>query len=322
MRALSVLQAAVRRFTSGGAVVPWGVVGVCALLVACGSDPLPLPTEAEVRALDRAAEAPLYQLLYEAPVLPESQVVQQKVRLLIWLRHMGLNTGQLDLLEALRAELVTRRRTIADRERDLAQRWEGEENIVYTELWTQLAAGVAVDAPEMTELVDRLRELRGGGERERELVTLRLEATRAALDAQGPFLRTLTPRQEQLLNDAVFFLRRRLDPVANPGDFRALVGTTYEPGQYAVLTRGLSEQLSEPLDIGGLWSDGADERGHPLHDARREVLLMLALLEPGLEPAIAAARELAESGDPGGPTAPQPGPGQPTPPPPAPPGAP
>lgn len=297
------------------------VVGGGALLVGCGAEPLPLPTEAEVQELDREAEPPLYQLLYDVPVLPESGPEQQRLRMLVWLRHMELSKGQLDQLDTLRTEVAGRRATIAERERELVSEWEGRETAVYNKLWNKLSEGVSVDAPEVGVIVDELRELRAGGARERELVRLRLEATRAALDAQGPFLRTLSPRQEQLLNDAVFFLRRRLDPVANPGDFRALVGTIYEPGQYAVLTRGLDTELGEPLDIGGLWTDAAKERGHALHDARREVLLMLALLEPGLDEAIAAARALAEEGAPAS-APPQPGPGTPTPPPPAPPGAP
>ena len=94
--------------------------------------------------------------------------------------------------------------------------------------------------------------------------------------------------------DALFFLRHRLDPVANPGDFRALIGSTYEPGQYAVLQRGLDdEKVRTPLDIGGLWQDADQPGGHIFFDAKREVLLLMALLEPGFPEALAAARQLA-----------------------------
>ena len=96
------------------------------------------------------------------------------------------------------------------------------------------------------------------------------------------------------LADSVFFLRHRLDPVGNPSDFRALVGSTYDPGQYAVLTRGLGDVPKEPLNIGGLWSDQPTLKDHPLHDARREVLLYLALMEPGLKEALKAAREIVD----------------------------
>ena len=104
--------------------------------------------------------------------------------------------------------------------------------------------------------------------------------------------RVLSPTQA-LLADAVFFLRNRLDPVGNPGDFRALVGSIYDPGQYAVLTRGSSDWARAPLNIGGLWSDEPQLEGGALHEARREVLLYLILLEPGLAPAIKTARALS-----------------------------
>ena len=99
---------------------------------------------------------------------------------------------------------------------------------------------------------------------------------------------------ESLLGDAVFFLRNRLDPIGNPGDFRALVGTIYDPGQYSVLTRGSSDWARAPLNIGALWSDEPPIEGGALHEARREVLLYLILLEEGLNEAIEAARVLAE----------------------------
>jgi hypothetical protein len=162
-------------------------------------------------------------------------------------------------------------------------------------MWAQMAAGAPVDAPEMNVMVDELREMRAGGARERELVALRLSSLQAILDAEQSFLRTLSPRQEHLMADALFFLRHRLDPIANPGDFRALVGTTYEPGQYAVLQRGLDDITREPLDIGGLWQDGDQKGGHVFFDAKREVLLLLAMLEPEFPSAIEVAKNLARA---------------------------
>ena len=94
--------------------------------------------------------------------------------------------------------------------------------------------------------------------------------------------------------DALFILRSQLDPVANPEDYRSLVGTTYEPGQYAVLTRGTGEGAREPLNIGALWTDDGELTGYALHEARREVLLYLLLMEPGLEEAIPRAKALLE----------------------------
>jgi hypothetical protein len=248
-----------------------------------------------VSELNRGAEPPLYQLLYDTPALPGSKGIQQRVRILIWLNHIKLNLGQLKRLDELRLLVAERRERIRDAEQSVALRWEGKENAVYGQLWDALSTGTAVDAPEMAKATHSLRELRAGGEREREMLKLRLQAIRAVLEAQVPFLQTLSPRQESLLGDAVFFLRNRLDPIGNPGDFRALVGTIYDPGQYAVLTRGSSDWARAPLNIGALWSDEPPLEGGALHEARREVLLYLILMEEGLDQAITAAAALAAS---------------------------
>lgn len=262
----------------------------------CVPETTPLPTVEAVASLDRAAQPPLYQLLYDAPALPTQAEAQQRVRLLIWLRHMALSIDQLDRLEELRALAADRRARIGAKEQEVAERYSAQETQVYNQLWAQLAAGTPVDDPQMGALTDELRELRQGGARERELLAVRMEGIRSVMDAQRAFLVTLRPRQEQLMADALFFLRHRLDPVGNPADFRALVGSIYDPGQYAVLTRGGGEHGRQPLNIGALWSDQPMLEGHALHEARREVLLFLALLEPGLDQAIAAARDLEKAG--------------------------
>ncbi len=268
-------------------------IGCALALVACASDPLPLPTEVDIAARDRTTDPPLYQLLYDAPVLPEASPASARVRQLIWLRHMELTVAQLDLLSEAHRVAADRLARMKQREAEAQARWNSDEEAVYARLWGQLSSGVAVDAPELNAEVDQLRELRAGGARERDLVSARLSSLQSILEAEQPFLRSLSPRQEHLMADAVFFLRHRLDPVGTPGDFKALVGTTYEPGQYAVLQRGLDEQARAPLDIGGLWQDADEKGGHVFFDARREVLLLLVLLEPSLPEALAAARSLA-----------------------------
>ncbi len=259
----------------------------------CAPDASRLPTEVAVSTLDRSLQPPLYQMLYDAPALPGSKALQQRVRILIWLRHLGLDEAQLSRLQELRQVVTTRRQRIKEAEENLARKWEPQENSIYTRIWDELRAGTSVDDPEMATLTEQMRELRAGGEREREMLKLRLQGIRAVLEAQRPFLATLNPKQETLLTDAVFFLRNRLDPIGNPGDFRALVGSIYDPGQYAVLTRGNSEWARAPLNIGALWADEPPLEGGALHEARREVLLYLVLLEPGLGPAIEAAHARA-----------------------------
>lgn len=265
---------------------------VIGLLLSCTPQPLDLPTEASIAEFDREAQPALYQLLYDAPSLPSAQPIQMRLRMLIWLRHMDLSSSQLGQLEVLRALVEERRARIVAAEETTAARWAEQEGPIIDALWEHVASGGALDAPEVRPLVDELAELKAGGEREAALLKLRVEGIRSILEAEGDFLHSLSPEQEAMLTDALFVLRSRLDPVGNPGDYRALVGTTYEPGQYAVLTRGLGEGASEPLNIGALWSDDPALTGHALHEARREVLLYLLLLEPELDAAITTAQSL------------------------------
>jgi hypothetical protein len=259
----------------------------------CDTEPLDLPTEEALAEVDEDAQTPLFQLLYDAPTLPVSRLTQQRVRLLLWLRHMELSAEQLELLTDLRRTVVQRRESLAKAERDIAARWEPLENQVYQGLWAHLSDGGALDDPALSEHAQRLQELRSDGARERELLSLRLQGIQAIFEAERPFLQTLSPRQESLLPDALFLLRSRLDPVGNPEDFRALVGSIYDPGDFAVLSRGTAEQAGKPLDIGALWTDEGELTGEVLHAARRELLVYLALLEPGIDEALQTALKLA-----------------------------
>lgn len=274
-------------------LLPWTLASALAL-GSCQPEPVPPPTEAAVAELDRSIQPPLYQLLYDAPLLPQPSAAEQRVRLLVWLRHMQLSRSQLARLEELRQVVDERRARIAEAEAQVSARYAEETEQIYGELWTLLEEGAGTDDPRFGPLTDQLRELRAGGARERELVRVRLEGIRGILEAERDFLRTLSPGQEQLMADSLFFLRHALDPIGQPGTFREIVGTTYDPGQFAVITRGTGELDHEPLDIGGLWSDAPSLESHALHGARREVLLFMALLQPGLEEAIAAAAPLAE----------------------------
>ncbi len=264
-------------------------------LNACEVDPEPLPTEEAVELLDRGTQPPLYQMLYDAPVLPASQPQQQKVRMLIWLLHMELTKDQLRRLEELRILVEERRNKLAEAEAKIIAAYENDENQVYEQLWIELLNGTALDAPRMGDVVAQLTTLKGGGEREAAILTARMEGLRSILESERTFLFTLTPRQELLLTDSLFFLRTALDPVGNPGNFLNLVGSTYDPGQYAVLTRGTNASAIEPLNIGALWSENPELGVNELHEARREVLLFLALMEPGLKEALAAAHKRVDA---------------------------
>jgi hypothetical protein len=265
-------------------------------ILACDVEPEPLPTQVAVALLDRETQPPLYQMLYDTPVLPASRPQQQKVRMLIWLLHMELTKDQLRRLEELRVLVEERRDKLVEAENKIVETYENDENQVYEQLWIELLNGTSLEDPKMDEVVAQLATLKGGGERESALLTARMEGLRSILEAERSFLFTLSPRQELLLTDSLFFLRNSLDPVGNPGNFLSLVGSTYDPGQYAVLTRGTGAAAIEPLNIGALWSENPELGENELHEARREVLLFLALMEPGLKEALAGAHKRVDIG--------------------------
>ena len=209
---------------------------------------------------------------------------------------MELTKDQLRRMETLRQLVEERRDALEQTEQEVLAQYENVENQLYEQLWVELLNGTDITDPRMEEIVAQMTNLKGDGERESALLTARLEGLRSILDAERSFLITLTPRQELLLTDSLFFLRNSLDPVGNPGDFLTLVGSTYDPGEYAVLTRGTGRAGIEPLNIGALWSEEPELALNELHEARREVLLLLALMEPGLREALAAAhRRIDES---------------------------
>jgi hypothetical protein len=297
----------------------------------CAPEPMPLPSE-EAAVVDRSAEPPLYRRLYDYAFLPEVQEREQRVRILIWLRHMEFTRYQLGLLSELAARTAREREQVEAVATGMVSEQEPAVAAVYDQLWEGMLAGASDE--QLATIGEGLEAVRV---RETDLLELRARSVRALIEAQQPFLRTLTPRQEALFADATFLLRHRLDPYANPGDFRALIGTIYYAGDFGTLTKPTFDPNEDHLNIGGLWSEAPDELAGPhFPDARREVVLYMVLLEPALPTAIEAAAKLraasgaAEPGAPGatfgagagGVPADGAAPGTPTEPAPAPPGEP
>ena len=138
----------------------------------CGAEPVELPTAEELahaEERDRTIDPPLFQLLYDAPVLPEAGPQAAKVRQLVWLRHMELSSRQLGLLGQVHGVASERLERMKERELEEVARWQEHEAKIYGEIWTRISEGAPVDAPELNLLLDELRELRSGGERERHL---------------------------------------------------------------------------------------------------------------------------------------------------------
>ena len=148
---------------------------VMTLLYGCTPESRPLPTGESDQDLDQVQEPPLYQLLYDIPALPSFGQKQQRVRILIWLRHLSLSESQLIRLDELRLLANDRRSRIEQAEMDAANKWEREETLVHDKIWSAMAEGKAVDDASMAPFTHELKEMRSGGERERELLKLRLQ---------------------------------------------------------------------------------------------------------------------------------------------------
>jgi len=258
-------------------------------LLSCDPPPRPLPTaDAVERQPPTDALPPLVVAVYDAPVAPAPVAREQRVRLLLWLRRMALDPGQLDRLDALRKLALDQQDRVQMAE---AKAVEGSSELAartWDGLWEKLAAGASPDDPTLQPLIGDLGALSAGGARERAVLGVRLEGTQLVLEAERGLLDTLSETQQERLVEGLFVLRRRLDPLGTPGDWDALVGPTFDVGAPGLLLRGSSAGVDDPLDLGGLWT-GSDE--HPeLPGARREAILYLVLLQPGLDEAIAAAR--------------------------------
>jgi len=268
------------------------------LLFACGAPVEPLPTQQAIQLAELTApELPaLYIQLYDAPLPASANPGLQRVRILAWLRAMELSNSQLTSLGELAAATASRQTKLAAAEEQLINSWNARTSTTIEGIWGALQQG---DDPILLDTLARQLAAAGGGDRPAaELATLRLETLRSVMDAQTTFLRALSPEQELQLPFATFFLRDRLDPVGNPGAFSQVVGSTYNPGEYDVLTRGSRTSALGHLNIAGLWSDNPALEPDALHDAQREVILVMALLDPELPAAIVAAQAALKSNQP------------------------
>ena len=126
-----------------------------------------------------------------------------------------------------------------------------QENPLYNSIWDALRSREDITSLPEIESLRSIRKERGST---KGLLKLRVNSIQSILEAESSFLKDLTPTQEQNRRCLVLF-KTQTDPLGNPEDFKALIGSTYEPGQYAVLTRGTSEMAQQSLNIGGLWTD-------------------------------------------------------------------
>jgi hypothetical protein len=258
--------------------------------IGCSVEPTEMPTESLVQKTETEEIPAGYQLIYDSPSFPVPDPNHQRVRILLWLKRMNFNSSQLSLLEDLRNLVVERQQQLIKRETEENKKRIETETPIYNQIWDFLREGKTLESEEVVPLLEQLQTIREQHSRS-DMLNIRMEAIKTIIEAEGEFLRSLSPEQEATIVDALFFLRHLLDPVGNPKDFSLLVGNTYEPGQYAILMKGTSKLARQSANIGGLWSDEPELTGRVLHEAQREVILYLALLEPALEEALRASKE-------------------------------
>ena len=269
-----------------------------ALVSGCIAEPDPLPTELSIagsnKQIERASEPALYQMLYDYAFLPEVQYAEQRVRILIWLKRLGLVDYQLASLKELSGWVQTEHARIEALHQEIVSAYEPKLVPVYDQLWEGLTQGASLEDPVLEEAARVLLVEKLQSSREEELFQQRTQAISVILERCREWLSGLRQEQEIPFGDSLFFLRHRLDPYANPGDFQALIGTIFVAGDWGTLTRGAEsfQPDRDHLNLGGLWSETARENleGPVFNDIRRESVLYMILMEPALSEAVDGAR--------------------------------
>jgi hypothetical protein len=250
--------------------------------------------DAPLRASPPPAVAPagekLYQVLYAGELGDRVAPMAQRARMLAWIRSLELTRLQ---LQSLRGLQYTHQRVLRSQERkqsEHAQRELEELEEPYRELVALLSSEPPYPDQELEALAQRLE-----GARERAGIDQAREDRYRAFHGQlGPiqqWVEKLSPAQQQRMGHSLFFLRRRLGPMSNPGDYGEIVGLAWEGGDFASLHRAVRPADEGHLDLGGLWrlTDGKGDPIAELQGLRLTAILVMALEEPELAGAIEVA---------------------------------
>ncbi len=251
--------------------------------------PAPLSAEATstpkpstgAHADDDKPKVKLYELLYDYHFTEPLSTLGQKVRILIWLRYMDFSAGQRRLLLNLGRRFQKRMASVLAEEEKIIQTYEKEIEPVYREIYDALNVQ-APDEVRLSELAERLAAENLIYRREDELRNLRIQMVRSAMSEGRDFLHSLSRDQEEKLVTSLFFLRREIDPLANPGLYRSVIGPTWNAGDFSSLLRTKKRKESN-LNIGGLWGIDIDPREKSNYvNIRRSVILFFVLKDPAL----------------------------------------
>lgn len=235
-----------------------------------------------VRSASHAsAEIPrLYQVLYDNS-LETTGPLAQTVRLRLWIRYMGLSDAQLSLLKSLALRFQTRKATLLTEQDAILTPYAQALEPLLQQLNEGLKSGLATE-DDLAKLAQDISSLQLNQRREEQLQTARIKALRAVLSDAREFLNTLDPEQEGRMVTCLFLLRNEVDPFANPGTYRELVGPSWNAGDFSSLLNQKDRKDSH-LNVGGLWDiDPEIAAQFDYANIERPILMFYLLKEPGL----------------------------------------
>ncbi len=242
-----------------------------------------------------APEVRLYQLLYDYQTTEPMATLGQKVRILMWIRYLDLSPAQQELLLNLGRRYQSRREVVEEETARIVGEFEKRLEPVYQRIYEEIIKPV----PDQRVLDDIAHELQGlimAHSAEDELHAMRARMVRTILSDEESFLHTLSPEQEEKLVTSLFFLRRQIDPFANPETYRKVIGPTWNAGDFSALLRR-NKPKDDHLNIGGLWNIDMDEENRINYaDIRRPIVLFYVLKEPALVPALEESLHRARGG--------------------------
>lgn len=233
--------------------------------------------------VDRYDAPRLYQVLYDTPV--GASPLGQNVRIRLWAQYMGLSRAQLELLKGIGKRFQERKQGLEAEQREAQERYARELEPLFLRVQALLAQP-SPNPQEMDRLAEEIAGIQVAQRKEDALQVARIRTVRSVLGDAREFLNTLDPVQEEKLVTALFFLRQEVDPFANPGTYREIVGPTWNAGDFSSLLRQ-KDRRDQHLNIGGLWGIDTDtaERFNYVN-IQRPMLMFFILKEPTLVAAI------------------------------------
>lgn len=254
---------------------------VCCLALGCGASTA--PPEPSRAGAAQAPPLPLAEVLYAGELGPQAEALGDRVRILVWLRSLELSPEELESLRQASLRVRAAGAAAAAQREQVGQRELERLVPAYETLARALAAG-PVDEAEAAALAAEIRAARDGLEDPR---AVRAAGVADALGEAARWSETLDERQRRGMANALFFLRDRVGLDSAPGLYEDLLGTPWQPGDFASLRRSRSGEQGQ-LDVGGLFTldGGRQDVTENLDGLKLTALTVIALGHPGLAPAV------------------------------------